>query len=205
VRLAIGLVPVWLLATLAGMAVLVDYEVTPGAESEARQRWPEASAIPRSAERPALIVAAHPRCPCTQATLGELEILLAQAGERLDAHVVFVQPAGKDAAWVRETPLYREAAAISGVSAHVDSGGEEAQRFGTFTSGATLFYDVTGELLFRGGLTGSRGHQGDNAGRASLLALALGEAPERRETFVFGCSLWSRWLGSVWRMTPWRM
>jgi len=205
VRWALGLVPMWLAAVVAGMALLVDYEATPGAPSLAPDQWPADSAIRKSAERPTLVVAAHPRCPCTQATLGELEILLAQAGDRLDAHVVFVQPAGKDVAWVRDSDLYRRAAAISGVAAHVDTAGEEAQRFGAATSGATLLYDASGALLFRGGLTGSRGHRGDNAGRSSLLALARGGAPERRETFVFGCSLWSRWLGEAWRMMPWRM
>ena len=41
------------------------------------------------------------------------------------------------------------------------------QRFGAETSGQTLLYDRDGRLLFSGGTTGSRGHDGDNAGFAS--------------------------------------
>ncbi len=52
-----------------------------------------------------------------------------------------------------------------------DDDGAEAKRFGAETSGQTLLYDERGTLAFSGGITGSRGHAGDNAGRASLLAL----------------------------------
>jgi hypothetical protein len=47
-------------------------------------------------------------------------------------------------------------------------------------------------LIFSGGLTGSRGHAGDNAGRASVIALLDHGTPSRRSTSVFGCSLFSR-------------
>ena len=52
-----------------------------------------------------------------------------------------------------------------------DDDGAEARRFGAETSGQTLLYDEHGALLFSGGITGARGHAGDNAGRASLVAL----------------------------------
>ncbi len=190
------LVPLWLAATAAGMAVLVDYELTPGAAGAAPARWPSAVSIEPSRERPTLVVAAHPRCSCTRASLAELGILLARTGGRLAAHVLFVQPPGRSDAWVRDSELYRSASALPGVAVHVDVGGRDAERFGALTSGAALLYGPAGELRFRGGLTGSRGHQGDNAGRAALTALAFGEAPERSETFVFGCALASRHLGN---------
>ena len=43
--------------------------------------------------------------------------------------------------------------------------------------------------LFSGGTTGGRGKSGDNAGRATLLALLNGEQPDATTTPVFGCAL----------------
>jgi hypothetical protein len=43
--------------------------------------------------------------------------------------------------------------------------------------------------MFSGGITGSRGHSGDNAGRSAIVSLVNGESTETAETFVFGCSL----------------
>jgi hypothetical protein len=70
-----------------------------------------------------------------------------------------------------------------------DDGGGEARAFGVATSGQTLLYDSRGALVFNGGITGSRGHAGDNAGRAALIAL-IGRAPtDRSGANVFGCPL----------------
>ena len=55
-----------------------------------------------------------------------------------------------------------------------------------------MFYDARGALLFSGGITGARGHAGDNAGRRAIVAL-LNRSPARsRATNVFGCSLFAR-------------
>jgi hypothetical protein len=72
-----------------------------------------------------------------------------------------------------------------------DESGREAQRFGGETSGQTFLYDRNGILLFSGGTTGARGHRGDNAGRASLLALLDHQSRYASRTSVFGCSLFA--------------
>ena len=46
--------------------------------------------------------------------------------------------------------------------------------------GQTLLYDAGGTLIFSGGITGSRGHAGDNAGEAALVAL-LTQRPGRSD------------------------
>ena len=72
-----------------------------------------------------------------------------------------------------------------------DDNGVEAQHFGVYTSGETLLYDSRGSLIFSGGITGSRGHAGDNAGEQALISLLTrGEARER-VTSVFGCPLFA--------------
>jgi hypothetical protein len=86
--------------------------------------------------------------------------------------------------------LWRSAEAIPGVTVRADQDGNEARCFQAKTSGHVALYDVHGKLLFSGGITSSRGHSGDNAGRSAIMKLlkhemAVGETP------VFGCSLLS--------------
>lgn len=71
----------------------------------------------------------------------------------------------------------------------IDDNGAEANRFHAATSGQTLLYDAAGRLLFSGGITGSRGHSGDNAGQTAIVSLVNSGAAELTETSVFGCPL----------------
>ena len=81
------------------------------------------------------------------------------------------------------------AALIPGVRPVEDLDGREALRFGAVTSGQTLLYDVSGRLLFNGGITAARGHAGTNDGRDAVLSLLANGSSLRHTTRVFGCSL----------------
>jgi hypothetical protein len=73
-----------------------------------------------------------------------------------------------------------------------DRGGVEAKRFGARTSGEVLLYSAVGRLLFFGGITGSRGHEGDNYGLTSLASFLTATPSESAVTAgspVFGCAL----------------
>jgi hypothetical protein len=131
---------------------------------------------------------AHPHCPCTRASIGELALLMAHSQGRVTAYVLFLKPAGFSDDW-EKTDLWHSAASIPGVKVMIDDGGAEARRFHAATSGQTMLYDAEGRLLFSGGITGSRGHAGDNAGRSAIVSLLNTGAAERAETFVFGCRL----------------
>jgi hypothetical protein len=133
---------------------------------------------------------AHPRCDCTRASIAELAEVMARAESRPRAYVVFVRPHGTDDQWDR-TGLRQAAARIPDVTMVRDDDGREAELFGAETSGQTFLYGVDGALLFSGGTTGARGHEGDNAGRASLLALLDDETPRQHSSLVFGCSLFA--------------
>ena len=121
----------------------------------------------------------------------ELDLIMTRARGRIDAHVLFYRPAHVSPTW-HQTDLWRTAAALPGVTVTVDEGGREQRRFGVETSGHTFFYDADGALRFSGGITPSRGHAGDNAGRAAISSLLTGRPPERAATFVFGCALSER-------------
>jgi hypothetical protein len=107
---------------------------------------------------------------------------------RLRAYVLFVKPHDYPESW-SNTDLWLTAASIPGVTVLVDQDGIEANRFDASTSGQVLLYDQNGRLEFRGGITESRGHSGDNAGRSAVEALVNGRVAARDQTPVFGCPL----------------
>jgi hypothetical protein len=178
----------WLLAAVAGLSILWRYDNTPGLRANAPERWPVSSSLARTPGTPTLILLAHPQCSCTPASLTELAEVLARASTRPTTYVLFLKPEGVANDW-EQTSLWKTAAAVPGVTLVRDDDGREAQRFGSVTSGQTLLYDGGGVLRFNGGITGSRAHAGDNAGRRSLVALLGGERAERAATSVFGCPL----------------
>ena len=179
---------VWASAILTGLAILTAYENAPGDQGEPPALWPEATSLHRTQGVMTLLMVAHPICPCTRASLGELARIVARAGGRLHAYVLFVSPEGADSTWSRGD-LWNEAAAIPGVSVVEDHDGMEADRFGVAVSGHVLLYDARGRLSFSGGITPARGHSGDSTGRAAVLALLEGRSPSHSRSFVFGCSL----------------
>lgn len=115
---------------------------------------------------------------------------MARSEGLLTAHVLFLKPDGFAEDW-QKTDLWRSAAAIPGVHVMTDGGGGEARLFHAATSGQAILYDARGRLLFSGGITASRGHAGDNAGRAFIVSLLIRGAADRRSTPVFGCSLFA--------------
>jgi hypothetical protein len=123
--------------------------------------------------------------------MGELGALMAHAQGRLNAYVLFLKPAGFSEDW-EKTDLWQSAASMPGVNVLIDEGGREARLFNSSTSGQTILYDSAGRLQFSGGITGSRGHSGDNAGRSAILSVVNAGAVEQAETFVFGCPLFDK-------------
>jgi hypothetical protein len=178
----------WLLAISLGLWILWGYENTSGKAAQPPQQWPADSRIQRAQGRATLVLLAHPHCPCTRATIEELASIMAHSQGRLNAYVLFLKPAGFSENW-EKTDLWRSAASIPGVTAIVDDQGDEANRFHAATSGQTVLYNAAGILLFSGGITGSRGHSGDNAGQAAIVSLVTSGASDRTETSVFGCPL----------------
>jgi hypothetical protein len=129
---------------------------------------------------------AHPRCPCTRASLAELARLTAGGGA--DVWVLFLRPEGAAAGWEKSS-LWDAAAAMTGVQVLADVDGTAARTFGVETSGHVLFYDATGALRFSGGITAARGHEGPSAGGDSILAALRGNAPAQDHMPTFGCPL----------------
>jgi hypothetical protein len=184
-------VALWVPAVAFGINVLWKYSTTPGRPGTPPLDWPANVPIKRGQGKPTLVMFAHPQCECSNASVGELAIVLAHAQGQVEADVFFYLPASETSAWAR-TGLWQSASAIPGVHVFEDREAAMAQSFGAFTSGQTLLYDARGHLLFKGGITGFRGHSGDNAGRSAVMALL--ERPPAEDalpvmTPVLGCSL----------------
>jgi hypothetical protein len=131
---------------------------------------------------------AHPRCPCTRASLTELERLVTEFPDALRAVVLFVGPTSTGGDWCGGS-LRERAESISGVTVADDHDGREAREFHVETSGHVVFYDAAGRLLFSGGITPARGHTGDSEGGATIMALLAGRPAHVRSAPVFGCPL----------------
>jgi hypothetical protein len=166
----------------------MSYESSPGEVGTVGTAWPASSRISPPTERPVLIMLAHPRCPCTQASVAELAKIMAHLQGKVSAYVLFLTPHAALSDW-ENTELRRTAAKIPGVTVVSDIDGVEARKFGAETSGHTFLYDRNGRLLFNGGITQSRGHSGDNAGENAVVALVNDHHSALARTFVFGCSL----------------
>src|ERR1700722_18336657 len=140
----------WLLAAGIGFVWILNYQSTSGAAGIAPEHWPTGTQITLDSKRDTLIMFAHPQCPCTRASMEELNRLLARCHDKVAVQVWFFKPTGFPADWTRSS-LWQSAAAIPGVTVHDDPDGAQARLFGAETSGFVLLYDSRGQLRFKGG------------------------------------------------------
>jgi len=179
---------IWLVAVGMGMGALLVYDYAPGTDTRVPADWPSQSKIPQVRGQSTLVMFAHPDCPCTRASIGELSVLMTHCQNQVNAYVVFLQPRGSSREWVH-TDLWQSAQAIPGVIVQADAEGKEARLFHVTTSGHVVVYGADEKLCFSGGITPSRGHYGDNEGLSAIIKLLHHEPMAATETPAFGCSL----------------
>lgn len=179
-------VSLWSLLAVAGLAKLAAHQGVPGQAGKGRASWPVEAGFANDSQRPTLVMLAHPGCPCTLASLRELEKIQGETSVGLTAHILFLEVPG---AADEDSATIRLARSLPGVVVHVGVPAETARIWGARTSGQVFLYNVDGRLRFSGGITFSRGHEGLNIGRSAIVSfvrtgkLATNQAP------VFGCSL----------------
>lgn len=182
------LLAAWCVGVGSWLIYLEVYVNTPGRFGIAPQYWPDESSIPHSDKVFTLVMFIHPQCPCTRASIEELNRIVAGSRGLADMFAVFIRPPGFEKGWER-TDLWDWASEIPGVTLLADPDGVEAARFGATTSGEVRLYHVNKHLVFRGGITGARGHAGSNVGSDSVYSWLRWGNARRDETFVFGCPL----------------
>lgn len=183
---------VWGVTTTVGMLGLALYSGTAGSEGASSVQWPAESPLSYSIDKPTLLVFFHPRCPCSRATASELNRVVVGHPEISVVPVMFC-PESRPDDWANTT-LVRNMTEIAGAAPHEDVGGLEATRFGATTSGHVLLYSPGGRLLFSGGVTSSRGHEGENTACESLKRVLRGESPHLSSFPVYGCPIATRGL-----------
>lgn len=187
----------WLVVASGALFAMADYGAKAGKTDEAPAHWPDGlqTSIEPDPARATLILFAHPLCPCTRASLWELETIANQLNGMVDLHVLFFEPEDKSGApevW-EASALKTIAERLPGTQLHKDVEGRIARHFGAYTSGQVLLYSTEGDLQFAGGITPSRGHTGTNPGTAAVMSAIVSDegidplAP--RNTPVFGCSI----------------
>ncbi|WP_158545399.1 hypothetical protein [Bremerella cremea] len=171
---------------------MIIYGGAAGATQTPPTSWPTASIISRDTTKPTLLVFLHPECPCTRATLDNLEPMITDFS--VSTFVIYPgnfqlsQPAqNSDLGSCRRELLRWQT--LPNVTLVSDNENQEAERFRALTSGYCLLFDTAGKLRFSGGVTVSRGHHGANSGLASLRSI-LSEQGLTDATYpVFGCPL----------------
>ena len=104
---------VWACLILLGARTVMKYENAAATPGEPSSRWPVDSRLPHPAGTFVLIMAAHPDCPCTRASVTQLEQLMARLRGKLAAFVLFSKPEASEQD-VRAAELWIKAAKIPG-------------------------------------------------------------------------------------------
>ena len=179
----------WLGAALWGAKWLHAYSFAPGADGKPGATWPADAGMSLADGVHTLVVALHPDCPCSRATLAELDTILVETTPKLRAIAVFLDTDPTRSAGASD--LFKTAHQIPGVTLVRDRDGSQLRRFDFLTSGETRLYGPDGALVFKGGITPSRGHSGANPGRTAVIDAVRRPDASAIATPVFGCALFS--------------
>ena len=218
------------LSALAGFALLAYYDLKPGSNGQMPLKWPANTCLALANKGCTAVVFLHPQCPCSIATIDELEKIIdacAHAGSKLKVYAEVWQPSSLESTSVESTSLesmrsapkysapirsaakhsagrspaskwpsladsklVRLANNVVGIDCLYDQNGTQAKLFGAKTSGYLMLYGPSGKLLYAGGVTSSRGHEGDNTGADLVVAAVMGLRKNPvTDIPVFGCGL----------------
>ncbi len=178
----------WSFGVVTIIGVTSVYEKTPGAMGSVPMRYPA-----EDGEKPVirLLVFLHPQCPCSLATVAELQHIVAGVHESVEMTTWVFLPENAPPDWL-DTQVVARAKWLKEMNVKLDHEAQVARKFGVATSGHVLVYDGEGDLRFSGGITITRGHEGDNHAARTVHAL-VGEGASGPAVImpVYGCGLYS--------------
>lgn len=186
-NLKLGLLAFLWLATMASALFFVLQKNADGQiPQQSPKEWPTQTALHKS-QGFDLIFILHPGCECSAASLSELERVLKSTSAKVKVHALFTVDENLTLN-PYESNLWIKAQAL-GLNPRIDKKGVEAALFQAQTSGTVLLYNSANKLVFSGGITASRGHEGPNAAADALLE-QLNTAAQNStllSSVVFGC------------------
>ena len=179
---------VWSLAVVCGMSSVISYSNTPGEKNSPPNLLPQEAPISINDNNYQLFMFIHPKCPCTRSSIRELERIITSCPEDITITFYCFAPSDKNENWIN-TDIVKSAQAIPRSTIISDVDGRLAKSFDAKTSGHVLLYHPNGSLLFSGGITAGRGHEGDNIGRTFITDVVKNKSSKRTQCFTYGCSI----------------
>jgi hypothetical protein len=174
----------WGCVLAGGFGLLIRYEATP-----AQTGAPPAgeNATFRDGKSFSVVIGLHPHCPCSRATVAELLKIYSHVPDKTKITALVFKPGSEPDSWIECVSL----STLQKMNATivVDTDGGRAAALGLNTSGQIQIYSPQGKLLYNGGITGARGHAGDNIGESRALALIREEIQSAESAPTFGCSI----------------
>lgn len=188
---------IWILLIGAGLSLFSWYSTT---ENSLQHKHRAPSVLPVSDKvlsvqgKKTCILFLHPHCPCSKATLTEWQRAVQAGSSTTTFYAVFFGGDGsvtEQKKWLSHTYLWNAVAHLPSVVSLIDSGSVLSSQFGAYTSGFVVLYDNNNKLLFSGGLTVARGHEGYNSySRMLSEMLSLDSTSITSVTSpVYGCGL----------------
>ena len=182
----------WIAAAVAGWYGISAYgfKGDPQATTDIVSQWPAESSIAQMTGRPTLMLFLHPKCPCSRATVAELERLpvLVPVDALPNVCVVAAAPRSSGDRWWSNQFLER-VERLPNARLVRDAGGVETALFGARISGTVLLFDANGNRLYAGGVTMSRGHAGDNVGLQAVTDLLVNHDANVSPIPPLGCDM----------------
>ena len=150
-------------------------------------RWPNDIELGLD-DRPVVAIFYHPKCPCTRATVRCLQRFSTRFESAPTLIAYAYAPLQSNDDWI-ESETTANLRLLANTTIVMDREGQIAQRFGAHTSGHVMVFDAEHELLFSGGITPARGHEGEGKAGLSFLDCLNGKRIESSRWPVLGCSL----------------
>lgn len=188
-------VAAWLGVVAVGVAWQIRYETKAGSAGSLELAESAGMGVPERMREGRIVMALHPRCPCSGASVANLAEVARRARPGTSIRVLAGIPLdARGEEWLA-TPNCEAVRAIPGVELVADPGGRLGALHGLTTSGHVLAYDAGGALRFSGGITESRGNPEGGAALEGLVAILetlqerTGERGAILTTPVFGCEV----------------
>lgn len=182
-------------AIVVGTWCLTDYSNRPGFAGNvaetfnlgwANSEWSLDQKI--DDKKRSLIFFYHPHCPCTKATIRCLERIFTRFDDQPNFVAVAYCPGTEHDSWI-ESSLTATLRNVDQSQVVIDRDGKYCMNFGVCTSGHAVVYDDTGRLIFSGGVTPGRGHEGHSRAASDLLNKINGLSGEVSHWPVYGCPI----------------
>jgi hypothetical protein len=185
----------WVGAVFWVMSLIGRYEGTPGEAATVPTQWPQNCSIKPNPAKQTLLFFLHPRCACSLASMQEFKHALQHfartanlSSENIDINCVFTCPDTNYTEWTN-TVLVNRAREIPDATIRFDRNGTIINQFHVTTSGHVLLYSKNGKLMYSGGVTLARGHEGNNKNREAFENAMSDSTTSSDECPVFGCKL----------------